>query len=381
MDIRVILSVLYRASVVLGVERSVCCGLHVVLLVRMFLTFCLLFIGLHVSDGCILVNRSESLRITAYTGGSVLLPCYCTDLHTKPQTGFTWKYNTKGDEWEKISSESGQYRDRVQLVNGQSQGNLSLLISHLTEEDGGQYQCYVQAVGNVYITLTVKGCTLINLKSQTITAHIGGSVLLPCSCPDLQTTPKGFTWEKRNVFKSRWEVISSESGQYRDRVQLFNGHSPGNLSLLISHLTEEDGGEYRCGVKQSEHIYVRINFEEDPSKSTAVVNVQTRPTTSIPSSSSSSQTPEGTAFSQTASLEFFIFIPVLLLLAVGGVFYWRYRAGQRRVQMESGEQRGRKEQGTQDEVMYSTVVHSNTARTPTATDAGDKTEYATIRVN
>uniref|UniRef100_A0AAR2JXD6 Ig-like domain-containing protein n=1 Tax=Pygocentrus nattereri TaxID=42514 RepID=A0AAR2JXD6_PYGNA len=346
----------------------------------MLLTFYLLFFGLHVSEGCILVNRSKTLHITAYTGGSVLLPCYCADLHTKPQT-FTWKYKTKGDEWEKISSESGSDRDRVQLFNGHSPGNLSLLISHLTEEDRGLYQCLVQGGGHVYNTLTVKGCTLINLKSQTITAHIGGSVLLPCSCPDLHTTPEEFTWEKRNIFKSRWEEISSESDQYRDRVQLVNGHSPGNLSLLISHLTEEDGGDYRCGVKQSEHIYVRINFEEDPSKSTAVVNVQTRPTTSIPSSSSSSQTPEGTAFSQTASLEFFIFIPVLLLLAVGGVFYWRYRAGQRRVQMESGEQRGRKEQGTQDEVMYSTVVHSNTARTPTATDAGDKTEYATIRVN
>ena len=41
----------YRASVVLGVELSVCCELSVVLLVRMLLTFYLLFIGLHVSEG------------------------------------------------------------------------------------------------------------------------------------------------------------------------------------------------------------------------------------------------------------------------------------------------------------------------------------------
>ncbi|KAL7872463.1 hypothetical protein SRHO_G00074460 [Serrasalmus rhombeus] len=35
----------------------------------------------------------------------------------------------------------------------------------------------------------------------------------------------------------------------------------------------------------------------------------------------------------------------------------------------------------EDEVTYSTIVHSNTTRTTTVTDIGEKTEYATIRVN
>uniref|UniRef100_A0AAR2LCR4 Ig-like domain-containing protein n=1 Tax=Pygocentrus nattereri TaxID=42514 RepID=A0AAR2LCR4_PYGNA len=150
------LSVVYRASVVLGVERSVCCGLSVVLLVRMLLTFYLLFIELHVSEGCNLVNREQVLDITAHTGGSVLLPCYCTDLQTTPE-GFRWnKDNTKIDRREEISSGSGQYRDRVQLFNGHSPGNLSLLISHLTEEDGGIYWCDVRD-SFIIIRLTLKG--------------------------------------------------------------------------------------------------------------------------------------------------------------------------------------------------------------------------------
>uniref|UniRef100_A0AAR2IUM1 Ig-like domain-containing protein n=1 Tax=Pygocentrus nattereri TaxID=42514 RepID=A0AAR2IUM1_PYGNA len=149
------LSVVYRASVVLGVERSVCCGLSVVLLVRMLLTFYLLFIGLHVSEGCNLVNREQLLSITAHRGGSVLLPCYCPDLQTTPEQ-FSWKKdNTKTDRREEISSESGQYRDRVQLFNGHSPGNLSLLISHLTEEDGGVYWCAVKGA-HLIIRLTLK---------------------------------------------------------------------------------------------------------------------------------------------------------------------------------------------------------------------------------
>ncbi|XP_036419410.1 cell surface A33 antigen-like [Colossoma macropomum] len=234
----------------------------------MLLTFYLLFIGLHVSEACTLVNSRntrEELRITAHAGGSVLLPCYCTDLHTKPGT-FTWKkLNPNTRTLEEISFESGQYRNRVQLVNGHSPGNLSLLISHLTEEDTALYRCDLTESDYTYVRLTVKGCTLINnKKTLTVTAHTGGSVLLPCYCTDQHTKPETFTWEKRNRFKNRWEELYSESGQYRNRVQLVNGHSPGNLSLLISHLTEEDGGEYRCYVTESEHTYVRLTFKVPP---------------------------------------------------------------------------------------------------------------------
>ncbi|KAI4890842.1 hypothetical protein NFI96_014193, partial [Prochilodus magdalenae] len=296
---------------------------------------------------CALDIREQLLDITAHTGGSVLLPCYCTDLQTKPEK-FSWrKYDTNTKTQEEISSESGQYRNRVQLVNDHSPGNLSLLISHLTEEDGGEYWCAVKGshiifrltfqeppqslpfvpfalvtviflhiiVAVVYYTSRTKGCTLENREQLLdITAHTGGSVLLPCYCTDLQTTPEKLRWKKENRNTQTWEEISSESGctlenreqlltitahtggsvllpcyctdlqtkpeklkwkrpvekkwveiqiksdQYRNRVQLVNDHSPGNLSLLISHLTEEDGGDYLCAVKGS-HINIRLTLK------------------------------------------------------------------------------------------------------------------------
>ncbi|XP_036437230.1 polymeric immunoglobulin receptor-like [Colossoma macropomum] len=226
--------------------------------VRMQVLICLLLTVLHVTEGCTLENSGRAVYETAYTGGSVLLPCYCTDQQTKPEI-FTWKkYNTS--TWEEISSDSGQYRNRVQLVNGHSPGNLSLLISHLTEEDEGGYKCDVKDIGHTYIHLTVEGCTLEN-SGRTVyeTVHTGGSVLLPCYCTNLQTKPEIFTWKKYNT--STWEEISSESGQYRNRVQLVNGHSPGNLSLLISHLTEEDEGDYKCDVKDIGHTYIHLTVE------------------------------------------------------------------------------------------------------------------------
>ncbi|KAI4889761.1 hypothetical protein NFI96_009749, partial [Prochilodus magdalenae] len=301
------------------------------------------------TKGCTLVNSEQQLQnnqaldITAHRGGSVLLPCSCTDLQTKPEE-FSWKKDKQNTQtWEEISRESDQYRNRVQLFNDSSPGNLSLLISHLTEEDGGDYECAVKD-SYIFIRLTVKGCTLENRGQQRITAHTGGSVLLPCSCPDLQTKPEEFSWKKENRNTQINENISRESGQYRNRVQLFNDHSPGNLSLLISHLTEEDGGVYQCAVKGS-HMIIRLTVKGN---SVSVIS--------------------------------FSLIPVLLLLMVlGGVIYWRYR-GRRQGQTESREQQQtEREQKSQDDVTYSTIVLSRTPAAPTVIGIEDKAEYAVLK--
>ncbi|KAI4876004.1 hypothetical protein NFI96_008123, partial [Prochilodus magdalenae] len=256
---------------------------------------CLLFV-LHVAEGCTLEDHQQLEEITAYTGESVLLPCYCTDSQSRPKT-FTWKeFHKNKNTSEEISSESGRYRNRVQLVNDHSPGNLSLLISHLTEEDDGYYRCKVDGGGYRDIRLTVKeppvplpfvpyalvtviilhiivavvycrtkGCSLTD-RGQTlsITAHRGGSVLLPCSCTELRAKPETFTWNRDNQNSKDYERIPIESDEYRNRVQLVNDHSPGNLSLLISRLTEEDGGLYRCDGVKSGLTYIRLTVEEPP---------------------------------------------------------------------------------------------------------------------
>ncbi|XP_037389699.1 embigin-like isoform X1 [Pygocentrus nattereri] len=190
-----------------------------------------LLLVLHIAEGCKLKDGKPEV-ITAYRGGSALLPCYCTDPQATPGR-FTWKkHRTNIDILEEMSNERSQYRDRVQLFNGHSPGNLSLLISHLTEEDGGDYICEVE--GRIkYISLTVEGCTLTNLKTTLpITAHTGGSVLLPCSCTELRAKPETFTWKKYN---QKCDSIPFESGQYRNRFQLVNGHR----KSLSTHITPD----------------------------------------------------------------------------------------------------------------------------------------------
>ncbi|XP_066533986.1 polymeric immunoglobulin receptor-like [Hoplias malabaricus] len=355
----------------------------------MLLMFYLLFTGPQGSEGCTLENHRETEEITAYTGESVLLPCYCTDTNSTPET-FTWKKDLiNRKEWRKVSNESGQYSNRYQLFNSHSPGNLSLLISHLTEEDRGVYRCNYKGAKHTDITLTVKGCTLEGQgQNKKITAYTGGSVLLSCNCTDTNSTPVIFKWKKENKTGTQKRVVSNESGQFKGRVQLFNSHSPGNLSLLVSHLTKDDGGEYRCNASGRGFGKIRLSVEDN---------------TPQPTSSESTTGDHSRGDSDSSVNYIYICAAVgasLLLIVLGGVFYWRYRAQRRgRTESQTGSRGGQEtqddalvlyatvnkqdthqEEQEQDDVTYSTVVHNKPSTSAhTLLDTGDTTEYACVK--
>ncbi|KAM9496670.1 uncharacterized protein Hap1MRO34_001029 isoform 3-T4 [Clarias gariepinus] len=266
------------------------------LTVRMQVCFLLLLMQLYVTEvqlpaieteGCSLEGDSDIKAITAYTGGSVLLPYPCTDLHTTPGT-FTWEKYTNENNWVEISPESDQYKDRVQLVNDHSSGNLSLLISHLTVEDGGDYRCNLTKSEYRYFRLTVEGCTL-NQQTVSVTGYVGQSVLLPCSCFQLQAKPHTLRWIFIKGSDHKEIFPKDQTNLYTHRVQLINDHHPGNLSLLISHLTVEDGGTYRC----------QINNAMDANVILVVRDAPTRPSTSTPVIITTSPNPKPGVTTQT----------------------------------------------------------------------------------
>lgn len=90
----------------------------------------------------------------------------------------------------------------------------------------------------------------------TITAHAGGSVLLPCNSTEL-TKAKKFKWRKYSMSKKKWDDLSSES----NLLQMDSVHSSGNLSLLISHLSKEDEGLYRCDLGRDKYRDIKLIVE------------------------------------------------------------------------------------------------------------------------
>ncbi len=102
-----------------------------------------------------------------------------------------------------------------------------------------------QKIHNKGFTLYVStGCTLSETEREPKSKYTGDSVLLSCSCEDPNTKPEDFRWTH---VESGTEV-SNETQRYKHRVHMFHKTTPSNLSLLISNLTEDDQGTYRCTI-------------------------------------------------------------------------------------------------------------------------------------
>ncbi|XP_027032910.2 polymeric immunoglobulin receptor-like isoform X2 [Tachysurus fulvidraco] len=232
----------------------------------------LLSVVFYVAAGCDLFGaKKKAVEITRHKGGSVLLPCSCSNLHSKPHT-FTWMTDRTGDLTEMLNDE--HYRGRLQLFNKSSPGNLSLLISDLREEDQGYYRCSTEK-GYRDTTIYVKGCELVKEANvESVTVFTGESVVLPCVCTDLQDKPKSLKWDfslrTESVSNGYQEIYPEQTGNHRNRVKLVSKSSPGNLSLLVSDLTEQDQGYYRCSVQAEAKVFrlhVKVGRRETSTRS------------------------------------------------------------------------------------------------------------------
>ncbi|KAL2078318.1 hypothetical protein ACEWY4_026003 [Coilia grayii] len=198
----------------------------------------LVYVELKVED-CDLASSGERLEISKVSGESVLLPCWCAEKKAKPQT-LRWK-DPNGRLIRSESQQSGRFAHRVEMFNDNTIWNVSLLLSDLTVDDEGEYTCEINGKDNkVVYSLTVTDCTLSGQDEVVeVEAQPGSSILLPCACTTLEAKPQNFRWTPPNNREIHWH--------YRGRAELFHQTAaPGNLSLLLSKLTPEDEGVYRC---------------------------------------------------------------------------------------------------------------------------------------
>ncbi|XP_052407211.1 uncharacterized protein LOC127952605 [Carassius gibelio] len=228
--------------------------------------FCLFLSVLHFIKGCHVSDHRECKIVTGYTGGSILLPCSCTDPQSTVRT-FNWIHYKREGQWLGVFKDDN-YKNRLKLFNQSSPANLSLLISDLRKKDEGLYRCEGPQTTNITYTdinLQIQGCDLDQNKPVAKEmGHSGESVVLPCSCTELQAKPEQLTWTFTALDKNSEEIYPHEQSE-RDtgRVRLLNEISPGNLSLQISNLTKEDQGEYRCSVSSQQHINIRLIVQEE----------------------------------------------------------------------------------------------------------------------
>ncbi|XP_076842304.1 CD276 antigen homolog isoform X2 [Brachyhypopomus gauderio] len=217
--------------------------------------------------GCSLSENKQHVEVSRSPGESVFLSCSCTDMSGwwSGELIGEWRVKWRSPHHEDLHSTqlSPHYSGRVQMFNEESPGNLSLLISDLTEEDSGLYSCWINHNQHRNFTLTVTGCTLSESPGAELIKYPGESVLLPCSCTDHHTKPASVKWEHLiSSTGSAWTEVSNGTRHHRDRVHMSHQNHPANLSLLLSNLTEEDQGTYRCTVNNNQSISIRLSIKE-----------------------------------------------------------------------------------------------------------------------
>ncbi|XP_071250312.1 cell surface A33 antigen-like isoform X4 [Salvelinus alpinus] len=329
----------------------------------MWISVCLISSFLHITAGCTLsvTNYGE---ITVYSGQSVLLPCSCSNTQAKPPS-FTWTKLRDQQTPEIILTQSDLYRGRVELFNNTSPGNLSVLLSHVTEDDDGWYRCGIIHGKYRDIKLTVKGCTLSDPQSRVVNGSPGQSVLLPCSCSNTQAKPPSFTWTKHRGQQTP-EIILTQSDLYRGRVEMFNNTSPGNLSVLLSHVTEDDQGWYRCGISETQMTDIEIDIQRADTVGTSGED---------PSASPQQYNP----------IQYILLavLPVILIIAGVALYIYKRNKGKKNTGEKSSGSKTEGKKKDDPSVMYDTVQeprNNNQEETTTPLSAPEDTSvtYSTI---
>ncbi|KAL2091472.1 hypothetical protein ACEWY4_013735 [Coilia grayii] len=213
-----------------------------------------------------------------------------------------------------------------------------------------------------------------------ITKHSGEAVLLPCSCADVQDDPQDIRWLKEPGSHFIQEIYPETHKDYLDRVQVFYTDSPGNMSLLISHLTEKDKGIYRCEVFDFDSKIYRDITLQITGRTCGTKHVQL------------------SEYNETQSPSYrFILVAVLLLLLLLGGAIFLYLRHERMINTHTHihartHTHIRTHTHTrshtlemicdflQDDVTYTTVVHGrNPKAAQVRINPDDGTEYASVR--
>ncbi|XP_037400165.1 butyrophilin-like protein 8 [Pygocentrus nattereri] len=219
--------------------------------------------------------------LIAKLGGSMMLPCYIQAPLPLEVLEVEWKradsealVHLFRDGEGKPEARDPAYSGRASFFTEEvERGNFSLLLTNLTTEDAGIYNCFVygqQETGQTSVDIEY----LIVTGGHAVSAYAREDVTLNCSV-DSHIPPElleEVSWTKVDqdiivqVLQEGEVQEDFTHERFRERVEFFGPEEihRGNFSLRLKDLRLEDKGLYRCEVlfgEFSAQTTMEINLE------------------------------------------------------------------------------------------------------------------------
>ncbi|KAG7455335.1 hypothetical protein MATL_G00255530 [Megalops atlanticus] len=203
----------------------------------------------------------------AQLGGSVLLPCSVDRPLALEEVEVEWRRTDsetlvhlfqEGES--RPESQPERYRERATFFNELiPKGNFSLLLTNVSTEDRGVYECVVHSnLESNRISVEIKDVErlVVTGSDQAISVHAGEEVIMNCIVDThVPLNELQVEWLKTDqdimvlLFSEGESRPESQHERYQARAQFFPEEiQKGNFSLKLRDVKTEDKGEYMCSV-------------------------------------------------------------------------------------------------------------------------------------
>ncbi|XP_038841442.1 polymeric immunoglobulin receptor-like [Salvelinus namaycush] len=221
----------------------------------------LIVILLSFMTGCL-----SSFKVTGYSGGTVIIDChYSTEERSHEKYfcvgQFSWicKYQIQtglNNTW--------FHSGRFSLYDITGRNYFKVIIRQLTRQDEGTYWCGVDKpnIPDSYtkVELDVKKDDCCE-KSVTETAYLGGEATIRCNYPEDHEYSTKYFCKESNDFKTCVNMTSAhQTTAEAGRFSVSDNRRERFSTVTIRDLTEDDTGNYWCGVETSrtEQRYITL---------------------------------------------------------------------------------------------------------------------------
>ncbi|XP_076118361.1 polymeric immunoglobulin receptor-like [Alosa pseudoharengus] len=188
--------------------------------------------------------RTEIQQLESFTTGGILIFCKYADQYNDKEKYFC-KGNNKTCHLKRFAH---NYNGRVFLYNNVQRDSLTVLITHLTSKDPGNYHCGVENRGlHTSLFLKIKEGDCCDSPSTTI-GHEGRHVKIQCKYPEESNINITYFCKQHEKFIEQ-DLINLKQLQNNTKYSLTDNKNGNVFTVTIHDLERKDAGIYWCGVR------------------------------------------------------------------------------------------------------------------------------------